>query len=49
MDIRQRWRQTALHNKLGIVIGALAVTVAAAGVIANLSVQKVYRTEDRRP
>lgn len=43
--IHQRWKQTALHNKLLVLIGGLTLI----GAIVALILSEMHRREDRRP
>jgi hypothetical protein len=49
MTIRQRWKQTALHNKLLVIIGGLSVTALVATPIVQAFLDELHRREDRRP
>jgi hypothetical protein len=49
MTIRQRWRQTALHNKLYVIIAALGLFATVTYYTTTLAIDEVHRREDRRP
>jgi hypothetical protein len=52
MTLWQRWKQTALHNKLLVVIAALALIPSTAYVvtyIVQVVRDEMHRREERRP
>ena len=47
--LRQRWKQTALHNKALVVISALGLIGVVGVPIGQMVLSEMHRKEDRRP
>jgi hypothetical protein len=50
--LRQRWRKTALHNKLLVIIGIftfIAAAIYTGTTIVQVMLAEFHRREDRRP